>query len=53
VYYGDDDGKTQGKVRLEICILHPDELDRPVDAAEIRALREVEGRLEDLGVTRR
>ncbi len=41
-----------GSVQLEIHILHQRGFDRPLDECEVRALREVEDRLENLGVCR-
>ena len=45
-------GSSHACVPLEIHILHKSGFDRPVDAGESRALREMEERLKNLGVYR-
>ena len=44
--------QDRGSVQLEIHILHEHGFDRPLDECELRALREVEDRLKNLGVDR-
>ena len=48
----DEGAQDCGSVQLEIHILHQHGFDRPLDECELRALREVEDRLENLGVYR-
>ncbi len=45
-------GGSRARVQLEIHILHRNGFDRPLDADETRALREMEDRLTNLGVHR-
>jgi hypothetical protein len=44
--------KDPGSVRLGIAILHRSGFDRPVDACEVRCLREIQEKLRRLGVPR-
>jgi len=51
LYYGNG-AQDRGGVQLEMHILHQHGFDRPLDACEVLALREVEDRLKSLGVHR-